>query len=57
MDIIYFSIQGGNNNAAYFLIDKMTLSEKDFINNRFAVKNERLLVVNHELDVSVLINI
>ncbi|MDO5375272.1 MAG: hypothetical protein Q4F01_03715 [Staphylococcus rostri] len=57
MDIIYFSIQGGNNNAAYFFMDKTILSEEDFINNRFAVKNERLLVVNHELDVSVLINI
>ncbi|MCS4485941.1 hypothetical protein [Staphylococcus americanisciuri] len=57
MDIIYFSIQGGNHNAAYFLMDKTILSEKDFINNSFGVHNERLLVVNHELDVSVLINI
>ncbi|MBQ5152314.1 hypothetical protein EGM85_03275 [Macrococcus caseolyticus] len=57
MDIIYFSIQGGNNNAAYFLMDKIVLSEKDFINNSFEVHKERLLVVNNELDVSALINI
>ncbi|PKE61898.1 hypothetical protein CW669_02105 [Macrococcoides caseolyticum] len=57
MDIIYYSIQGGNDNAAYFLMDKIVLSEKDFINNSFEVHKERILVVNNELDVSALINI
>lgn len=57
MDIIYYSIQGGNDNAAYFLMDKIVLSEKDFINNSFEVHKESILVVNNELDVSALINI
>jgi len=56
MELIYYSIQGGNNNAAYFLIDDVCLNHDDFSNGVLTINDERLLVINNEADISYLIN-